>query len=374
VKLLYFDCPSGISGDMTLAALLEVGADPALLPATVAALGLESEVEIDIRHEQRGHLGGCRVVVECRPGPSRTVPQLQETVVHAHLPEQVRDRALDAILRLGQAEARVHRQPLEALHLHELGGADTLIDLVGSFWLLESLQVEAVYASPLPAPQTPHSAPATLRLLESSGALLTPDPRHVELVTPTGAAILAAVAVFKRPALKLIRAGYGLGSRPDPNNAVCAWFGEAEPEVGRVVVLETNVDDMPANQLAALAEDLLGAGALDFLITPVLMKKGRPGHLLTVLAEPGDETRLGQSLLQASTTLGVRIARAERLLAGRRLMEVETPVGRVKVKVKELAGKPVDVAPEYEDCRRLGDVREVARLATEAARRQLKLK
>jgi uncharacterized protein (TIGR00299 family) protein len=373
VRLLYFDCPSGISGDMTLGALVDVGADPTRLQATVSALGLDNEVGIDIRHGERGHLGGTQVVVECLERPTRTVPELRQAIAVIQTPDRVRERALAAIERLSQAEAKVHGRPADELHLHELGSADTLVDLVGAFWLLESLDLSAVYASALPAPPGAHSAPATLQLLAGTGAVLVPDERQAELVTPTGAAILATVAHFERPAMTLSQVGYGLGSRPDPGNALGAWLGESVMEAATVSVIETNLDDMPPNQLAALAEDLLAAGALDVSMTPILMKKGRPGHLITVLAEPGANSTLAQRLLRDSTTFGVRVTRAERLVAGRRFLEVEVPMGKVRVKVKELNGQPVDVAPEYEDCRRLGDVREVMRLAAQAARRELGL-
>ena len=375
MRIAYFDCPSGISGDMTLGALLDVGADRSLLDATVEALGLASEVRIDVRHEERGHLGGLRVVVECDPGgPARNLPELERTIQHALLPEDVRLRTLAALGRLGRAEAAVHGRPAEELHLHELGGADTLVDLVGAFWLLASLDVAAVHASPLPAPRGRFTAPGTLRVLAGTGAVLEPDERQTELVTPTGAAILATVATFERPALSLERIGYGLGARPDPHNAVALWLGRPAGEAATVTAIESNLDDMPPNLLAALAEDLMAAGALDVSIVPAVMKKGRPGHLLTVLAEPSRADELGRLMLRSSTTLGVRMTLASRLVAGRRVIEVETGLGRVRVKVKELDGRPMDVAPEYEDCRRLGgDVALVMRLAATAARRELGL-
>ena len=373
MTILYFDCPSGISGDMTLGALLDVGADPGLLQATVEALGLDQEVRVSARHEERGHLGGTRVVVECGEGPPRTVPQLEQAVARAELPGRVRERALRAIGRIGAAESEVHGKNVADIHLHELGGADTLVDLVGSFWLLESLHLDAVHASPLPAPQGPHSAPATLRILAGTEAVLIPDQRGKELVTPTGAAILAVAARFHRPTMTLTRVGYGIGSRPDPGNALGVWLGETVAEQAVVSVIETNIDDMAPNLLAALTEDLLAAGALDVSVTPTVMKKGRPGHLLTVLCDQGRTQSLARRMLEGSTTLGVRVTRAERFVAGRRFLEVDTPMGRVRVKVKELEGRPVDVAPEYEDCKRLGDVREVMRLAADAARRELGL-
>jgi uncharacterized protein (TIGR00299 family) protein len=370
----YFDCPSGISGDMTLGALLDAGGDRALLEAAVEALGLSPEVRVDVRREERGHLGGTRVEVDFAAGPSRTLPELQRVVAEAGLPERVKRRSLDALDRLGRAESAVHGVPAPELHLHELSGADTLVDLVGAFWLLESLGVEDVHASALPAPRGPFSAPGTLRVLEGTGAVLEPDERRAELVTPTGAVILATVARFSRPALALERVGYGLGARPDPGNALAVWLGRAAAEAAVVTVVEANLDDMAPNLLAALTEDLMAAGALDVSVAPVVMKKGRPGHLLTVLADPERSEALARMVLRSSTTMGVRLSPASRLVAGRRTIEVETGMGRVRVKVKELDGRPVDVAPEYEDCRRLGgDLATVMRLAAEAARRELGL-
>ncbi|HEY4866032.1 MAG TPA: nickel pincer cofactor biosynthesis protein LarC [Candidatus Dormibacteraeota bacterium] len=373
-RIAYFDCPSGISGDMALGALLDAGAERSLLDAAVEALGLAGEVRIQTRREERGHLGGVRVAVEWDEGASRTFPELRKRVRDADLPEVVRDRALEALDRLGRAESAVHGLPIERLHLHELGGADTLVDLVGAFWLLDSLGVGAVYASPLPAPGGRFTAPGTLRVLAGTGATLEPDERRAELVTPTGAAILATVARFERPRLALEAIGYGLGARPDPGNAVALWLGQPVEETATVSVIETNLDDMAPNLLAALTEDLLAAGALDVTITPVLMKKGRPGQQLSVLADPARAQELARMVMARSTTLGLRMTPATRLLAGRRVIEVETGMGRVRVKVKELEGRPVDVAPEYEDCRRLGgDVAVVMRLAAEAARRELGL-
>lgn len=371
--IAYFDCPNGISGDMALGALVDAGADPALLDRTVAALGLEGEVRVSHRHEERGHLGGTRVLVECGPGPVRTLPQLRAAVAGAAVPEPVAGRALAALDRLGAAEAAIHGLPVERVHLHELGGADTLVDLVGAFWLLESLGAERVHASPLPAPTAPHSAPATLRVLAGTGAVLEPDPRRAELVTPTGAAILAVVARFERPAMTLSRIGYGLGARPDPGNAVGLWLGDPVDEPATVTVIETNLDDLAPNLLAGLLEDLMAAGALDVGVSPLVMKKGRPGHLVSVIAEDAAADSLARLLMAGSSSLGVRMTRARRLVAGRTMLEVETELGTIRVKVKELEGRPVDVAAEYEDCRRTGDTRRAMRLAETEARRRLGL-
>jgi uncharacterized protein (DUF111 family) len=215
-------------------------------------------------------------------------------------------------------------------------------------------------------------------VLEGTLAVLEPIDDDKELVTPTGAAILAASARFERPAMTLRSIGYGIGSRDTPGNALAVWIGEEVPSETGVVLVETNLDDMAPNLIAALCEDLMAEGALDVSVTSALMKKGRPGHLVTVMSPPELAAKLSDHLIRHSTTLGVRMTRAERVIAGRRMIEVQTPLGVARVKVKELGGKPVDVAPEYEDCRRISldsgtDIREVMRLVTEAARHDLGL-
>jgi uncharacterized protein (TIGR00299 family) protein len=383
MTIAYFDCFAGISGDMTLGALIDGGAERSLLDAAVEALKLGDEVTIEVRHESRGHIGGTRVIVHTSERVERTVPALRQVVADAEAPEQVKKLALDAINRLARAEARIHGIAEEQVHLHELGGADTLLDLVGSFWLLHSLDVQRVYASPLPAPHgrvggMPLPAPASMRVLEGTGAVVQAVDQDRELVTPTGAAILAVTATFERPAMSLRSVGYGIGSRDTPGNALAVWIGEEVPQETGVVVIETNLDDMAPNLIAALCEDLMAAGALDVSVTPALMKKGRPGHLVTVMSPPELAAKLSDHLIRHSTTLGVRMTRAERVIASRRIIEVPTAFGSAHVKVKELGGKPVDLAPEYEDCRRISrdtgvDLREVMRLVSEAARKELGL-
>lgn len=371
----YFDCFSGISGDMTLGALLDCGADRSVLDAVVEALRLGDEVTIDVRHETRGHAGGTRVILGVEDRVERTVPALREVVEDSVAPGAVKNRALDAINRLARAEAAVHGVPEEKAHLHELGGADTLVDIVGAFWLLDSLDVARVYASPLPISRP---GPATLKILEGTGAELRPVDEGRELVTPTGAAILAAAATFTRPAMSLRRAGYGVGTHPSPGNLLAVWIGDEVATDTGVTVLETNLDDMAPNLIAALSEDLMAAGALDVAVVPALMKKGRPGHVLTVIAPPDLTARLSELLLRQSTTLGVRLTPVQRVLAERRIVAVTTELGTARVKVKELGGRAFDVAPEYEDCRRIArdtgrDLREVMRVVDAAARRELGL-
>jgi pyridinium-3,5-bisthiocarboxylic acid mononucleotide nickel chelatase len=383
MTIAYFDCFAGISGDMTLGALLDCGADHALLDATVEALRLGDEVRFEVRHETRGHVGGTRVIVHTTERVERTVPALRSVVESSGAPGHVKRSAVDAIDRLARAESRIHGVDEKQVHLHELGGADTLVDLVGAFWLLEGLEVGQVYASALPAPHgrkgdMPLPAPASMRVLEGTGAVLHPVDEERELVTPTGAAILAVCAKFERPAISLRSVGYGIGSRDEPGNALAVWLGEDARHETDVTLVETNLDDMAPNLIAALVEDLMAAGALDVSVTPVLMKKGRPGHLVTVMSSPELVAKLSDHLLRHSTTLGVRMSATQRVVAARRMVEVRTQFGVARAKVKELAGRPVDVAPEYEDCRRLAresgaDLRDVMRAVVEAARRELGL-
>ena len=375
MTIAYFDCFSGISGDMALGALLDAGADRSLLDGVVEALRLQDEVALEVRNEARGHAGGTRVIVRTTDIASRTVPALRHLVEDADIPDEVRRPARDAIDRIARAESRIHGVAEEDLHLHELGGADTLVDIAGSFWLLHSLDVVRVYASPLPMSQP---APATLHILEDTGAVLIPTDQGRELVTPTGAAILAAAATFSRPAMSLRSVGYGIGAHDAPGNALAVWIGQEAVTQIAVTVIETNLDDMAPNLIAALIEDLMAAGALDVSVTPALMKKGRPGHVLSVMSSPDLVARLSDHLLRHSTTLGLRLSPVHRVIAERRLIEVETPLGRAHVKVKELGGQAVDVSPEYEDCRRLSresgvDLREVMRIVAEAGRRELRL-
>ena len=383
MTIAYFDCFSGISGDMALGALLDCGAERTVLDAAVEALGLGDEVTIEVRHENRGHVGGTRVLVGSANRVERKAPELRHIIEDCDAPTDVKAQALQAIGRLIEAEARIHGVREQEAHLHELGGADTLVDLVGTFWLLHALDVERVYASPLPAPRgmkgdMPIPGPASVRVLEDTGAVFEPSRETRELVTPTGAAILAVAATFERPALSLRRIGYGIGAHDAPGNALAVWLGDQVAPETAVTLIETNLDDMAPNLIGALVEDLLAAGALDVTVVPALMKKGRPGHVLTVMSPLELAANLSDQLLRHSTTLGLRLSRVQRVIAGRRVIEVSTAFGSARVKVKELAGRAVDVAPEYEDCRRIAretgrDLREVMRAVDRAARRELGL-
>src|SRR3981081_1642674 len=383
MTIAYFDCFAGISGDMTLGALLDAGADRAVLDAAIEALRLSDEVKVEVRHETRGHLGGTRVIVETADRVERTVPALRTLVEDADAPDQVKGPVLAAVSRLAHAESRIHGLPEDQLHLHELGGADTLVDLMGAFWLLPRIGGQQGDSSALPAPRgrkgsMPLPAPASVRVLEGCGAVFEATSESLELVTPTGAAILAAGARFERPAMSLRSIGYGIGAREPPGNALAVWIGEKVERQTGVTLIETNIDDMAPNLVAALCEDLMEAGALDVSVTPALMKKGRAGHLITVMPPPELVARLADHLIRHSTTLGVRMTTAQRVTAQRRIIEVRTSLGTARGKGNEREGQPIDVAPEFEDCRQISrdtgvDLREVMRVFSDAARKELDL-
>src|ERR1700676_1054373 len=260
MTIAYFDCFAGISGDMPLGALIDSGADRALLDAVVEALRLGDEVEIDVRHETRGHVGGTRVLVKTVDRVERTVPALRAVVEEADAPDGVKTPVIDALDRLARAESRLHGVPENELHLHELGGADTLVDLMAAFWLLHGLGIEQVYSSALPAPRgrtdrMPLPAPASIRVLEGTGAVFEATDEGRELVTPTGAAILAVAARLERPAMALHALGYGIGTRETPGNALAVWIGERVEALTGVTLIETNLDDMAPTLIAPLCED-----------------------------------------------------------------------------------------------------------------------
>jgi uncharacterized protein (TIGR00299 family) protein len=290
----------------------------------------------------------------------------------------VKETATRVFRRIGVAEAKVHGCAIEEVHFHEVGAVDSIVDVVGAAIGLHALGIERIHASSLPLGggmiRTRHGllpapAPATLELIAQVGAPTRPAPGDGELVTPTGAAILAELATFAQPPMRVHRVGYGFGTKEFPwPNAVRLWLGEPlSPAAGapkadllrdEVVVIETNLDDTTPEVLGYAMERLLGAGALDVYFTPIQMKKNRPGTLLGVIARPDRVEVLSDVILSETTSLGVRTRSADRLIAERREERVETPLGTVGVKLKRLGDRWI-ASPEYEDCARIARERDV---------------
>jgi hypothetical protein len=368
-RLAYLDCIGGVAGDMMLAALVDAGAPRELLAELPAALGL-ADVLVQVSRTSRLGVAASRVdVVDMAAGGRSTRPasELRLAIEGSAIPSAAKERALSALQRLIGAEATVHGVPRDELRLHEVGAADTLIDLCGAFTLLEALGIERVECSPLPYARgladaahgpLPSPGPAVLELL--TGASFVGVETEAELVTPTGAAILAEAcdAWGPLPAMSLERTGYGAGARelPDRPNVLRVVVGEgAHPRGGDVVLLEAGIDDLLPELVPDAVQRCLAAGALDVWTTPVQMKKGRPGIVMSALARPQAEAAVARALLEHTSTLGVRVADLRRYELEREHREVTVGGHTVRVKVGLLEGRVVNVAPEHDDCARVSD-------------------
>jgi len=386
MRIAYFDCFSGISGDMTLAALVSAGWSPAALQALPGRLRL-SGVDIAISEVRRGPFVGTQVQVRVEEKqPHRHLRHVRELLEAADLGAAVRERAIEVFTRLAEAEAEVHGSTIEKVHFHEVGAVDALVDVVGAIEGLAALGVDEVYASPLRLGRgsvrsehglIPVPAPATAVLLR--GAPVEMPDIEAELVTPTGAALITTLVRrwLPPPAFQLDRIGVGAGQRDlkEQPNVLRILLGEVSAPAGfglrRVAVLETALDDENPQFVAALIPRLLDQGALDAMVIPTTMKKGRPGVWLVVVAEPSCAHALARQILSETSSLGVRFRIDERLELERRAVEVETPFGRVALKVAEVPGQGPRAAPEFESVRAAAEragrpLREVADAALRA--------
>jgi uncharacterized protein (TIGR00299 family) protein len=391
MRIAYFDCFSGISGDMTLGALVSAGWPAAEVEALPARLKLPG-VTVIVGEARRGPFAATRVEVRLEGGqPHRHLHHVNAILDAADLPAAARERARAAFRRLAEAEARVHGSTVEKVHFHEVGAADALVDVAGAMAGLEALGVEAVYASPprlgrgfvnCEHGRIPVPAPATTLLLQ--GAPVEIGDVEAELTTPTGAALLATLVESWEPPppFRLERVGTGAGERDlsQQPNVLRVMLGTADGAAPgglsrrRVSVLETALDDENPQFVAALIPRLLDAGALDAMVVPSLMKKGRPGLWLVVIAEAGQAQPLARMLLAETSSLGVRVREEERYELERRPAEVETPFGRIALKVASLPDGSLRAVPEFESVRAAAEragrpLREVAEAAIGAWRR-----
>lgn len=360
---------SGASGDMFLGALVDLGVDPRGIEAVLRRLplpGLRLEVETVTRQSLR--TSRVSVGFDGKEPRFPTLGKVKEALAGADIDAGLRRDAGRAFERLAEAEAEAHGASPGTVHFHELGSADTLADVVGTLWGWGALGIGRAWSGPVNlgggAVETAHGtypvpAPATARLL--AGWPVRTEPDGGELTTPTGALLLTALCepAAASPPLVLERTGYGAGGRDLPGRPNCLQVllgrEEAESDTEQVVIIETNVDDLSPQILGHLAGRLLREGALEAFITPVLMKKGRPGHLLTAVVPEGREGDLGALLVRESGTLGYRVRRTGRVALRRSVTEVAVPGGTVRVKTAALGGEPVRFAPEYEDCRRIAE-------------------
>jgi pyridinium-3,5-bisthiocarboxylic acid mononucleotide nickel chelatase len=423
MRIAYLDCFAGISGDMFLGALLDAGVDAHVLHEATSALNLNATLKIekvdrsgisstkihvyegsnlaeqthhhekeeDHTHQhththqhhpktQHQHKTGHPHTHEHDHAHGRSLTDIRNLINTASLPPAVKQTAIHTFELLGASEAKIHNIPIEKIHFHEVGAVDAIVDIVASSAGIHALAIDKWFSSPLNVGggmvdcahgRFPVPAPATADLLRG----LPTYSAHIEkeLVTPTGAALIRALAPTfgQQPAMRVDRIGYGAGTRnpKDFPNVLRLSIGEADDsthltpssqhapskhhvhESQTVTVLETALDDLSPQILAYVSETALAQGALDVMLTPVIMKKGRPGTLLTVLCNPSDSVALQQLILRETSTLGLRIRHDNRVCVDRRHALVTTPYGDIRVKIGTLNGQECNIAPEFEDCR-----------------------
>jgi uncharacterized protein (TIGR00299 family) protein len=378
VNVAHFDCFSGISGDMTLAALIDIGVDEQALRAGIDSLGLP--IRLEVEKVRKNGIAATYVHIDAPQEQShRFLPEIEEIIGRGKLEPKQRDLALRIFHRLAEAEAAVHAQPIEKVHFHEVGALDSIADIVGAAIGLDLLGVEHFTSRSVPTGSgmvkcdhglMPVPAPATARLL--TGVPLATTSIKNELTTPTGAAILTTVVQewIDTPTMTIERIGHGAGKREllEQPNVLRLFVGTASRERQRpenvqtdqVWVLETNLDDLPAEVIGYCYDLLLAAGALDVFSTPIFMKKNRPGVLLSVLAPEAALAELEEILFRETTTFGIRRYPVNRHKLQRRAHTVETPWGPVQGKLGWLDGRPPVFSPEYEDCARVARQHAVA--------------
>ncbi len=373
MRLAYLDCFSGISGDMLLGALIASGAEKDAVISGLDLLDLPG-FKVSFDPVKIHSLQAVRARVKTSgTQPHRNIGEIRRILTGSRLPGPVRDRALAVFLRLAEAEARVHGCPVDEVHFHEVGAVDAIIDIVGALLGLHVLKIEKIVCSPLPMPRgwtacehgkLPIPAPAVCELLR--GIPVFGENLDQELVTPTGAALAVELAdrFGPLPAIRMKKTGYGAGSmqRNDgrPNLLRLIIGDEFSPdETQRVVVIETSLDDWSPETWPLVAEKLFAGGALDVILFPVHMKKGRPGFTLKVICDPAHQSCLQAVILSETSAIGLRFHTEQRLTLPREIITVATPWGPVRAKKIETPAGMV-ITPEYEECRRVAQEHDVS--------------
>jgi len=392
MKIVYFDCFAGASGDMILGALMDAGLSLEQLKSELAKLRL-THYDLSVEKVTKRGIGGSQAIVriddEHHHHHHRHLDDIREIIGTSSLDESVKSRSLQVFTRLAEAEAKVHQTSVDLIHFHEVGAMDAIIDVVGSVSGLAALGVERVYCSPLHVGSgtvecahgtLPVPAPATAELIKGKPVYSTGVKG--ELLTPTGAAILTTLAsdFGPMPAMTVKSIGYGAGtSEPAIPNLLRLIIGESSVEVRgyeleRVAVAETNIDDMNPQIYDYLIQKMLDMGALDVFLVPMQMKKNRPGTLVTVICMPDRIGEFSDFLMRETTTIGLRWRIDNRTKAHRSIREVQTKYGPVHVKVAEVNGSAINATPEYDDCKQLAlekkiplkEIMDQARIAVDA--------
>jgi len=370
MKIAYFDCFSGASGDMILGALIDAGLPLDVLKNELAKLDLD-HYDLQVEKVTKKGIGGSKVKVlvdDHHHHHHRLLHHIEEIIGQSDLSDTVKTKSLAIFKRLAEAEAKVHRTTIDAIHFHEVGAVDAIIDVVGAVAGLAALGIEKIYCSALHVGTgtvecahgtLPVPAPATAELIRGKPVYSTGVKG--ELLTPTGAAILTTLAAEfgPMPSMTLETAGYGAGNADIaiPNLLRIAIGNTAEEVKGleseRVAVIETGIDDMNPQIYDYLIEKMLQMGVLDVFLVPLQMKKNRPGTLLTVLCGMEMVEQITDFLISETTTIGLRWRIDHRMKAHREIRTVKTPYGDIRLKVAKIGERTVNVSPEYEDCKRV---------------------
>jgi len=374
MRTLYFDCFSGISGDMVLGSLIDLGLPLDFLTEELAKLPLKG-YQLSAQEVTRASLRGVKFEVKIsEPQQERSPAEIRKLIDTSGLSSEVKSKAIEMFNRLISIESKLHRVSPAKVHFHEVGAVDSIIDLVGALIGFQRLGIEEFISSPLQVGRgwvrchhgnLPVPAPATAELLR--GIPVYSTGVDGELVTPTGALIISSlVREFQPlPAMRVEKVGYGAGSRDykEHPNLLRLFLGEREGAMEapgeRVVVIETNIDDTNPQILGYLMEVMLEKGALDVSYTPIMMKKSRPGTLLSVILPPHLKEEIATLIFRETTTLGVRYYITNRITLKRDYISVNTSYGPITVKVARLGGEVLSYAPEYEECKRIAEEREV---------------
>ena len=366
MRIAYFDCFFGASGDMILGSLIDAGLSPRGLREELKKLRIPT-IYLKAKNVLKADLSATQVIVEDM-GEKRSHRNLKEIlriIERSGIEAEVKEKSKEIFKRIASVEAKIHQTPMEEVHFHELGGLDSIVDIVGSVWGIRQLGIEKIYVSKvnvgagfvkcehgiLPVP-----APATLSLMEGKPIYSSGVER--ELLTPTGAAILTTLGseFGPMPLMKVDRIGYGAGrdNLTHPNLLrLIIGTSELTSEKERVAVIETNIDDMNPQFYDYVMEKLFAMEVLEVFITPILMKKNRPGHLLNIICSSEKLPFVTKFLLRETTTLGLRWHEEERAKTDREILTKETKYGKIRFKLARWEGRIVNLSPEYEDCKRL---------------------
>jgi len=371
MKIAYFDCFAGASGDMILGALMDAGLALERLKKDIGKLNL-THYDIELKKVVKKGIGGSQALVSVdedhHSHHHRHLRHIEEIIEKSSLEQSIKEKSLKVFRRLAEVEAKVHQTTVEKIHFHEVGAMDSIIDVVGSVAGLEALGIEKIYCSPLHVGSGtvecahgtfPVPAPATLELVK--GKPIYSTGVEGELLTPTGAAILTTFSsdFGAMPPMTVEKAGYGAGSsEPAIPNLLRLIIGESKDEIDgfeteQMAVIETSIDDMNPQMYDYLIQQMLDMGAMDVFLGPLQMKKNRPGTLITVICHPDRVRAFSEFLLRETTTIGLRWRVDNRIKGRRTIKEIQTKYGAIKYKVVEVGREIINISPEYEDCKRL---------------------